>query len=187
MLEFRDICTPCVYTLRYTQLIKFKKNKNAARSFHACGYHNCVHQFSCPVCLLCVSFCCQNLSGICCFQSFGAAIRISSWDYYIFSHSFISRLWTCMHRKFHCHNFLATVSFSLCDSWKWMLSCSYFIKLLIEKKYALPYRVLDAMVAHFVKFCEDSRTMPVIWHQSLLAFVQRFVVFQHCFFPLVWF
>ncbi|XP_027172840.1 bystin isoform X1 [Coffea eugenioides] len=51
---------------------------------------------------------------------------------------------------------------------------SYFIKLLIEKKYALPYRVLDAMVAHFMKFCEDSRTMPVIWHQSLLAFVQRY-------------
>ncbi|CAI9088952.1 OLC1v1023421C1 [Oldenlandia corymbosa var. corymbosa] len=51
---------------------------------------------------------------------------------------------------------------------------SYFIKLLIEKKYALPYRVLDAMVAHFMRFLEDSRTMPVIWHQSLLAFVQRY-------------
>ncbi|KAG5532368.1 hypothetical protein RHGRI_026860 [Rhododendron griersonianum] len=49
---------------------------------------------------------------------------------------------------------------------------SYFIKLLIEKKYALPYRVLDAMVAHFMKFVEDERIMPVIWHQSLLAFVQ---------------
>jgi len=51
---------------------------------------------------------------------------------------------------------------------------SYFIKLLIEKKYALPYRVLDAMVAHFMKFVEDERLMPVIWHQSLLAFVQRY-------------
>ncbi|KAI8022004.1 Bystin [Camellia lanceoleosa] len=51
---------------------------------------------------------------------------------------------------------------------------SYFIKLLIEKKYALPYRVLDAMVAHFLKFLEDERIMPVIWHQSLLAFVQRY-------------
>ncbi|THG19385.1 hypothetical protein TEA_007044 [Camellia sinensis var. sinensis] len=50
----------------------------------------------------------------------------------------------------------------------------YFIKLLIEKKYALPYRVLDAMVAHFLKFLEDERIMPVIWHQSLLAFVQRY-------------
>ncbi|KAL8209055.1 hypothetical protein R6Q57_008467 [Mikania cordata] len=51
---------------------------------------------------------------------------------------------------------------------------SYFIKLLVEKKYALPYRVIEAMVAHFMKFCEDSRDMPVIWHQSLLAFMQRY-------------
>lgn len=51
---------------------------------------------------------------------------------------------------------------------------SYFIKLLVEKKYALPYRVVDAMVAHFMRFCEDSRDMPVIWHQSLLAFMQRY-------------
>ncbi|KAL7600121.1 bystin [Lactuca sativa] len=51
---------------------------------------------------------------------------------------------------------------------------SYFIKILVEKKYALPYRVIDAMVAHFMRFCEDSRDMPVIWHQSLLAFMQRY-------------
>ncbi|GAB4824818.1 hypothetical protein Ancab_007688 [Ancistrocladus abbreviatus] len=48
---------------------------------------------------------------------------------------------------------------------------SYFIKLLIEKKYALPYRVLDSLVAHFMRFLEETRIMPVIWHQSLLAFV----------------
>lgn len=51
---------------------------------------------------------------------------------------------------------------------------SYFIKLLLEKKYALPYRVVDAVVAHFVSFENDTRAMPVIWHQSLLAFVQRY-------------
>ncbi|KAL3654538.1 snoRNA-binding rRNA-processing protein [Castilleja foliolosa] len=51
---------------------------------------------------------------------------------------------------------------------------SYFIKLLIEKKYALPYRVLDALVAHFMRFYDDSRVMPVIWHQSFLAFAQRY-------------
>ncbi|GKB65938.1 bystin [Tanacetum coccineum] len=39
---------------------------------------------------------------------------------------------------------------------------SYFIKLLVEKKYALPYRVIDAMVSHFMRFCEDARDMPVI-------------------------
>ncbi|KAG8639517.1 bystin [Manihot esculenta] len=51
---------------------------------------------------------------------------------------------------------------------------SYFIKLLLEKKYALPYRVLDAVVAHFMRFLDETRIMPVIWHQSLLAFVQRY-------------
>ncbi|WJX61438.1 hypothetical protein P8452_46530 [Trifolium repens] len=51
---------------------------------------------------------------------------------------------------------------------------SYFIKLFVEKKYALPYRVVDAVVAHFMRFENDTRTMPVIWHQSLLAFVQRY-------------
>ncbi|XP_058078066.1 bystin isoform X2 [Magnolia sinica] len=51
---------------------------------------------------------------------------------------------------------------------------SYFIKLFLDKKYALPYRVLDAVVAHFMRFLEDTRLMPVIWHQSLLSFVQRY-------------
>ncbi|XP_030461043.1 bystin [Syzygium oleosum] len=51
---------------------------------------------------------------------------------------------------------------------------SYFIKLLLDKKYGLPYRVVDALVAHFMRFLDDSRIMPVIWHQSLLAFVQRY-------------
>lgn len=51
---------------------------------------------------------------------------------------------------------------------------SYFIKLLLEKKYALPYRALDALVAHFMRLLDDKRIMPVIWHQSLLAFVQRY-------------
>ncbi|KAF9590491.1 hypothetical protein IFM89_035464 [Coptis chinensis] len=51
---------------------------------------------------------------------------------------------------------------------------SYFIKILLDKKYALPYRVLDAVVAHFMRFLDDQRVMPVIWHQSLLTFVQRY-------------
>ncbi|CAM8909508.1 unnamed protein product [Rhodiola kirilowii] len=57
---------------------------------------------------------------------------------------------------------------------KYCGTTSYFIKLFFEKKYALPYRVLDAAVAHFAKFIDDERVMPVIWHQSLLAFVQRY-------------
>ncbi|CAO2821957.1 unnamed protein product [Amaranthus hypochondriacus] len=51
---------------------------------------------------------------------------------------------------------------------------SYIMKLLIDKKHALPHRVIDALVGHFMRFLDDSRVMPVIWHQTLLAFVQRY-------------
>ncbi|CAM6010490.1 unnamed protein product [Sphagnum balticum] len=51
---------------------------------------------------------------------------------------------------------------------------SYILKLLLDKKYALPYRVLDAVLLHFVRFTDDDRDLPVIWHQSLLTFVQRY-------------
>ncbi|GER37617.1 bystin [Striga asiatica] len=49
----------------------------------------------------------------------------------------------------------------------------YFIKLLIEKNYALPSPVFNALVAHFMRFYEDSRVMPAIWHHTRLAFAQR--------------
>ncbi|KND88727.1 Uncharacterized protein C13G1.09 [Tolypocladium ophioglossoides CBS 100239] len=69
-----------------------------------------------------------------------------------------------------------------------------FIKALLEKKYALPYLVIDALVFHFLRFRSvdpasaqqgdamtgvyaegDAKTkLPVIWHQSLLAFAQRY-------------
>ncbi|CAF1006306.1 unnamed protein product [Brachionus calyciflorus] len=51
---------------------------------------------------------------------------------------------------------------------------SIFIRILLDKKYALPYRVVDAIVNHFVQFMNDHRDLPVLWHQSLLTFVQRY-------------
>lgn len=53
-------------------------------------------------------------------------------------------------------------------------STSMFIKILLNKKYALPRRVIDALVAHFLTFERETRVLPVIWHQSLLVFVQRY-------------
>ncbi|CAL1410872.1 unnamed protein product [Linum trigynum] len=41
------------------------------------------------------------------------------------------------------------------------------------KEYALPYHVIEGLIAHYTRFMEDSRILPAIWHQSLLAFVQR--------------
>lgn len=51
---------------------------------------------------------------------------------------------------------------------------SVFLHILINKKYALPYRVVDGLVYHFLKFANDKRTLPVLWHQCLLVFVQHY-------------
>lgn len=61
-----------------------------------------------------------------------------------------------------------------------------FIRVFLEKKYAMPYKVIDALVFHFLRFRnEDPAAMegpgsskayklPVLWHQSLLVFAQRY-------------
>lgn len=51
---------------------------------------------------------------------------------------------------------------------------SIFLRILFDKKYALPYRVVDSVVFHFLRFQNESRTLPVLWHQALLTFVQRY-------------
>ncbi|ESZ92478.1 hypothetical protein SBOR_7141 [Sclerotinia borealis F-4128] len=70
-----------------------------------------------------------------------------------------------------------------------------FIRALLDKKYALPYQVVDALVFHFLRFrsvdpasvrpedvgsgmegltnSKDAK-LPVIWHQCLLSFAQRY-------------
>ena len=53
-------------------------------------------------------------------------------------------------------------------------SNSFFIKILLNKKYALPRRVIDALVNHFCSFEKEVRVLPVVWHQSLLVFAQRY-------------
>ncbi|XP_071440505.1 bystin [Hetaerina americana] len=51
---------------------------------------------------------------------------------------------------------------------------SIFLRIFFDKKYALPYRVVDAVVFHFLRFQRDRRELPVLWHQALLTFVQRY-------------
>ena len=51
---------------------------------------------------------------------------------------------------------------------------SFFIRVLLDKKYALPYRVVDALVENFLRFANEDRALPVVWHQSFLCFVQRY-------------
>ncbi|XP_063972862.1 bystin [Diachasmimorpha longicaudata] len=51
---------------------------------------------------------------------------------------------------------------------------SIFLRIFFDKKYALPYRVVDGVVFHFLRFERDSRELPVLWHQAFLTFVQRY-------------
>jgi len=51
---------------------------------------------------------------------------------------------------------------------------SIFLRIILDKKYALPYRVIDAVVFHFLKFEKEKRLLPVLWHQALLVFTQRY-------------
>jgi essential nuclear protein 1 len=34
--------------------------------------------------------------------------------------------------------------------------------------------VIGSLVKHFAGFLDDDRVLPVLWHQSLLVFVQRY-------------
>lgn len=59
---------------------------------------------------------------------------------------------------------------------------SLFIRILLDKKYALPYKVVDGLVFHFIRLSNqykprssgDAQKLPVLWHQSLLVFCQRY-------------
>lgn len=48
------------------------------------------------------------------------------------------------------------------------------IRALLDKKYAFPTSVIDGVVNYFGKFVELQDPLPVLWHQSLLVFCQRY-------------
>lgn len=62
-------------------------------------------------------------------------------------------------------------------------AANVFIRVLLEKKYALPYKAVDALVFHFLRFrgskeegpeLAGGEKLPVLWHQGLLIFAQRY-------------
>lgn len=69
-------------------------------------------------------------------------------------------------------------------------SANIFIRILLGKKYALPYKVVDGLVFHFLRFRATKETsnnagrdeglaateskLPVLWHQTLLIFAQTY-------------
>ncbi|KIW32611.1 uncharacterized protein PV07_04142 [Cladophialophora immunda] len=64
-------------------------------------------------------------------------------------------------------------------------AANIFIRVLLAKKYALPYKVVDGLVFHFLRFRASKEQdqealgskeakLPVLWHQSLLIFAQTY-------------
>lgn len=64
-------------------------------------------------------------------------------------------------------------------------AATVFIRVLIEKKYALPYQTLDELVFYFMRFrqaaqeelgveADEMPPLPVVWHKAFLAFAQRY-------------
>lgn len=51
---------------------------------------------------------------------------------------------------------------------------TFFLGVLLNKKYALPYEVLDGVVEHFLRARDEQSTPPVLWHQALLVLAQRY-------------
>eukprot|EP00388_Colpodella_angusta_P002918 GDKJ01010356.1.p1 GENE.GDKJ01010356.1~~GDKJ01010356.1.p1 ORF type:complete len:425 (-),score=142.95 GDKJ01010356.1:98-1372(-) len=68
----------------------------------------------------------------------------------------------------------AAAMLKLAESKPWYATTSYFIGVLINKKYALPYSVLEGLVKHFHSFINETRTLPVVWHKALLFLAQRY-------------
>merc|ERR1711904_438327 len=51
---------------------------------------------------------------------------------------------------------------------------SFFIRVLLEKHKKLPFRVIDALVDHFLRMRIKSKAIPLGWHQALLTFVTKY-------------
>ncbi|EDO19309.1 hypothetical protein Kpol_1036p54 [Vanderwaltozyma polyspora DSM 70294] len=58
-----------------------------------------------------------------------------------------------------------------------------FIRILLDKKYALPYQTVDECVYYFMRFRilddgsngdDATRVLPVVWHKAFLTFAQRY-------------
>jgi len=53
-------------------------------------------------------------------------------------------------------------------------SNSMFIKQFLLKKYAFPESVVARLFGYFTAFISSQQTYPVLWHQTLLVFIQRY-------------
>ena len=48
------------------------------------------------------------------------------------------------------------------------------IRALLDKKFALPVKSISVIFDYFCSFGQFGAALPVLWHQALLVFVQRY-------------
>jgi essential nuclear protein 1 len=51
---------------------------------------------------------------------------------------------------------------------------SFFIRALLKRNYTLTHDIVESVIKYFIKFRTDVKILPVIWHQTLLTFVQKY-------------
>ncbi|KAL0211683.1 hypothetical protein RCL1_005309 [Eukaryota sp. TZLM3-RCL] len=69
------------------------------------------------------------------------------------------------------HSSVAIIKMTEMD---WHPPVSFFIKVLLDKKYNLPLTVVNVVVAWLAKFLDYRGSLPVVWNQAFLVFVQRY-------------
>ncbi|CAE7485715.1 bysl [Symbiodinium necroappetens] len=62
----------------------------------------------------------------------------------------------------------------LCTMTPWYGTTAILLAAQLNKKYALPLKVIECLVAHFCAFAGEDKTLPLVWHRALLIFVQRY-------------
>ncbi|CAL1133052.1 unnamed protein product [Cladocopium goreaui] len=62
----------------------------------------------------------------------------------------------------------------LCTMTPWYGTTAILLAAQLNKKYGLPLKVIEILVAHFCAFATEERVLPLVWHRALLIFVQRY-------------
>uniref|UniRef100_A0AC34QEP1 Bystin n=1 Tax=Panagrolaimus sp. JU765 TaxID=591449 RepID=A0AC34QEP1_9BILA len=50
----------------------------------------------------------------------------------------------------------------------------YFLQILVRKRYALPYQVIDKMVEYFAQTASSNESLPLLWHRTFWLFVESY-------------
>ncbi|PFH32954.1 bystin protein [Besnoitia besnoiti] len=72
------------------------------------------------------------------------------------------------------HGAAALMRLALVPPSHWLPAVSVLMGILINKKYSLPVKAVQACAAHFHQFEDRAESLPVSWHKALLVFVQRY-------------